>query len=68
MWTLTQGHGELILDDHVRRVKRGDVVAITPGIIHAIKGITELHLIEVQLGDELTEDDVERLDWNWDEM
>lgn len=68
MWTLTQGHGELILDDYVRRVKRGDVVAITPGTKHAIKGITELHLIEVQLGDELTEDDVERLDWNWNEM
>jgi len=33
---------------------------------HAIKAVGgELHIIEVQIGDELSEDDIERLDWDW---
>ena len=65
IWTFTDGIGELILDGEVRTVTRGDGTIITPGIKHAIKGITELHIIEVQIGDELTENDIERLDWDW---
>ena len=65
VWTFTEGTGELILDGEIRTVCRGDIAVIKPGLKHAIKGITELHIIEVQIGDELTEDDIERLDWNW---
>lgn len=65
IWTFTEGTGELILDGEVKRVGRGDVAVIKPGMKHAIKGITELHIIEVQVGDELTEEDIERLDWDW---
>ena len=66
IWTVTEGEGELILDGAVRPVGRSDVVVIRPGTKHAIKSIAELHIIEVQVGDELTEDDIERLDWDWD--
>ena len=65
IWTFTEGCGELILDDVVKEVHRGDVAIIKPRMKHAIKGITELHIIEVQIGDELTEEDIERLDWEW---
>jgi len=65
IWTFTEGTGELIIDDMTKEVHRGDVAIITPGMKHAIKGLTELHIIEVQIGDELTEDDIERIDWNW---
>lgn len=65
IWTFTEGTGELILDDVVTEVHRGDVAVIKAGMKHAIKGITELHIIEVQIGDELTEEDIERLDWSW---
>ena len=65
VWTFTEGVGELILDGEVKEVSRGDVAVIKAGVKHAIKGITELHIIEVQIGDELTEEDIERLDWDW---
>ena len=65
IWTFTEGVGELILDDVVKKVGRGDVAVITAGMKHAIKGITELHIIEVQIGDQLTEEDIERLEWDW---
>lgn len=51
----------------MKQIGRGDVAVIKPGMKHAIKGITELHIIEVQIGDELTEEDIERLDWDWEE-
>lgn len=66
IWTFTEGTGELILDGVVKEVHRGDVTVINPGMKHAIKGVTELHIIEVQVGDELTEEDIERLDWDWE--
>lgn len=65
IWTFTDGFGELILSGRVKEVHRGDVAVIKPGTEHAIKAITELHIIEVQVGDELTEEDIERLDWDW---
>ena len=65
IWTFTDGEGELILDGKIRKVGRGDVAVIPAGMKHAIKAINELHIIEVQIGDELTEEDIERLDWEW---
>ncbi len=67
VWTFTEGTGELIINGVTREVHPGDVAVIKPGMKHAIRAITELHFIEVQLGDELTEDDIERLNWNWEE-
>ncbi len=65
IWTFTDGEGELILDGKIRKVGRGDVAVIPAGKKHAIKAINELHIIEVQIGDELTEEDIERLEWEW---
>ena len=66
IWTFTEGTGELLLDGAVSTVHRGDTAVISPGVKHAILARTELHIIEVQIGDELTEDDIERFDWEWD--
>ena len=66
IWTVTEGIGELILEGKTKKVMRGDVAVIKAGTKHAIKAIDELHIIEVQIGEELTEEDIERLDWNWE--
>ena len=65
VWTFTEGTGELLIDGTMKKVSRGDVAIILPGMKHAIKALTELHIIEIQIGDELTEEDIERLDWDW---
>ncbi len=67
MWTFVDGDGSLILDDVITKVGRGDMAYIKPGMKHAIKANTELHIIEVQVGDELTEEDIERLNWDWEQ-
>ena len=35
---------------------------------NSIRAKTELHIIEVQVGDELTEEDIERMEWDWDRV
>ncbi len=68
IWTFVDGTGKLILDGEVTRVSRGEMAYIKPGTKHAIKADTELHIIEVQVGDELTEEDIERLEWDWNSV
>lgn len=67
IWTFVDGTGQLILEDEIKNVSRGEMVYIQPGMKHAIKADTELHIIEVQVGDEMTEEDIERLEWNWND-
>ncbi len=67
VWTFIDGEGLLALDGEVRKIRRGDVVTIRKGQYHAVKALTDLHLIEVQSGDLLVEEDIERFPWNWDE-
>lgn len=64
-WVVVEGEGKAILDDKMIRVRRGDTVVVQLGEKHAIKAVTDLHMIEVQVGNELTEEDIERLEWDW---
>ncbi len=66
IWTIVDGVGKLILDGSIVKVGRGDTAYIKPGMKHGIKADTELHIIEVQIGDELTEEDIQRLEWDWE--
>lgn len=68
MWSFVEGAGIVIIDDEVRSVGRGDFVYISPGKKHAVKAFTDLHIIEVQVGDELSEDDIERFDLDWNDI
>lgn len=65
VWTIIDGKGLLVLDGKTKEVSCGDVIHIKKEQYHAIKGITDLYFIEVQSGDKLIEEDIERFDWNW---
>ncbi|MBP5611469.1 MAG: cupin domain-containing protein [Bacteroidales bacterium] len=65
VWTFVDGTGLLVLDGRVQEVRRGDVVHIRKGQFHAVKALADLQLIEVQIGDDLVEEDIERYDWDW---
>lgn len=56
-----------MLDGKKQRVKAGDTVVISVEYFHAIKAITPLTFIEVQSGNSLVEEDVERFEWKWSE-
>ena len=67
VWTFVQGEGLLALDGELRKVSAGETVIVPVEHYHAIKAITELTFIEVQTGDPLIEEDIERFDWQWPE-
>lgn len=54
-----------MLDRECRNVKRGEVMNIPLGHLHAIKAITDMTFIEVQIGNPLEEDDIERFEFEW---
>lgn len=64
-WTFVQGEGIFVLDGQEQRVKAGDTVVIPVEHWHAIKALTELTFIEVQSGNPLIEEDIERTEWKW---
>lgn len=64
-WTFVQGEGLFVLDGVEQYVKAGDTVHIPVEHYHAIKALTELTFIEVQCGNPLIEEDIERFEWDW---
>lgn len=65
VWTFIDGEGLLVLDGEIHKVTRGDVINIKKGVRHAVKAVTDLRFIEVQSGDMLIEEDIERFEWKW---
>lgn len=65
IWTIVDGTGELLIDGHIRNVRRGDVAYITKGQKHCMRAITDMKVIEVQIGSELIEEDIAKYEWEW---
>lgn len=54
VWTVISGEGRTIVDGMEQEVKTGDVVTMAAGCRHTIIADTELQVIEVQLGKEIS--------------
>jgi mannose-1-phosphate guanylyltransferase len=66
IWAVASGSGSFVLDNERRHVSIGDVLRIRRGQKHAVLAYSDLHIVEVQLGNILTEDDIEKFDWEWE--
>lgn len=66
IWTIISGTGIVMIDGKKRDVSRGDVIYIPANIKHSVKAVTDLHIIQVQIGTELSENDIERLPFDWE--
>ena len=66
VWTFVEGEGIFVLDGVSRHVKAGDTVVIPVEHRHTLKAITRLTFIEVQQGNPLIEEDIERFEWNFE--
>lgn len=60
VWTVVSGRGCAIVDDEKRAVKAGDVIVMKAGCRHTILAESELKLIEVQLGREISVHDKQK--------
>ena len=82
-WTIVDGEGEIIIEGEKRTVRRGDTIVIRKGQLHTIRALESptaslpspssggieggLTIIETQIGDLLSEDDIERINFIWEE-
>ena len=66
VWTVVDGKGKLVLEDNISEIRRGDVIKIKAGEKHSVKGVENLQILEVQIGKELSEYDIQRYDFSWE--
>lgn len=66
VWTIVSGSGEVVIDGVVRKVKAGDIVEIPLQKKHSIRAFDDVHAIEVQIGDALFEEDIQRFGDYWE--
>ena len=62
VWVVVSGHGRTIVDGMEQRVKTGDVITMAIGCRHTIIADSDLKLIEVQLGEDISVDDKQKFD------
>ncbi|GGG17033.1 sugar phosphate nucleotidyltransferase [Paenibacillus abyssi] len=67
VWVVLSGIGEIMLDGKLSPVQPGDIFQISSGTKHGIKAVTPLVIIEVQIGTDLTEDDILRFSMTWED-
>ena len=54
VWVVTQGSGRTIVDGMEQKVEAGDVITMSAGCRHIVMAETDLKLVEVQLGKEIS--------------
>ena len=62
-WVVVAGKGFIVLDGMTTIARSGDVFHFHSGDKHGLKAITDIHIIEVQVGEELSEEDILIYDW-----
>lgn len=60
VWVVIAGEGRTVVDGVQRSVKAGDVITMSAGCRHTVLADTELKLIEVQLGEEISVHDKQK--------
>ena len=60
VWTVVSGTGTTVVDGFRQTVHPGDVITMQAGCRHTILAETELKLIEVQLGEEISVEDKQK--------
>lgn len=60
VWVVISGQGKTIVDGMEQKVSAGDVITMSAGCRHTVMAITELKLIEVQLGEDINVHDKQK--------
>lgn len=60
VWVVIAGEGRTVVDGVQRSVRAGDVITMSAGCRHTVLADTELKLIEVQLGEEISVHDKQK--------
>lgn len=67
IWTIIRGKAEIVIDDQQFYASAGDMIRIESCTRHAIKAIEEVDMIEVQIGESISDEDIKRFEYNWND-
>lgn len=62
VWTVISGNGRTVVDGFEQAVKSGDVITMSAGCRHTVFADTELKMIEVQIGDDISVHDKQKFE------
>ena len=62
IWVVLSGEGQAILDEKRNDIKKGDIITMKAGCKHTITAVKEMKLIEIQLGEDVSENDKQKFD------
>ena len=62
VWVVTQGSGRTIVDGMEQKIKTGDVITMGVGCRHTVMAETDLKLVEIQLGKEISVHDKQKFE------
>lgn len=65
VWVVIAGSGKTVVDGMQQDVQPGDVITMSAGCRHTILAETELKLIEVQLGKDISIQDKQKYEFTW---
>lgn len=68
VWTIISGNGVIVIDDVVKYIYPGATYYINKRENHCIKADTDVIAIEVQYGKECSEDDIVRIETDWEKI
>lgn len=66
VWVVLSGRGRTIVDGMEQRIRPGDVITMSAGCRHTVIAETELKLVEVQLGPEISADDKKKYELEYE--
>lgn len=65
IWNVVSGEGEAVIDGARRKIMAGDSLTIDAHAKHSVRALTELTIIEIQQGDEISVHDKIKYNWKW---
>ena len=60
VWVVVSGTGRTVVDGMEQEIHAGDVVTVQAGCRHTVMAVTDLALMEIQLGKEISADDKQK--------
>ena len=60
VWTVISGNGLVVIDDKEKKVSSGDIISIKQGMKHMLIAETNMSIVEVQMGKEISVDDKQK--------
>ena len=57
VWTIISGEGKVLIDGNGKNVNIGDTIRIMSGSKHYIEALTDMDIIEIQIGNEINVND-----------